>query len=195
MVDVYADSSNTSDQMGDLALQLKAAGDADWSTVWQRSGTDSTYDWASKSVALDGYVNQTVQVRWKATAGVGGPRSEIGLDNILVSDSLAALSNVSGRITAETVCEGDSLYAQAVSNGTTSFGYLWSTGDTTSAISLQTTGWYAVSVMDEENCSCPNGQCLYHSKSSAKQLISCERYDSILCWNIRLFNYSCYCRI
>jgi hypothetical protein len=152
MVDVYADSSNTSDQMGDLALQLKAAGDADWSTVWQRSGTDSTYDWASKSVALDGYVNQTVQVRWKATAGVGGPRSEIGLDNILVSDSLAALSNVSGRITAETVCEGDSLYAQAVSNGTTSFGYLWSTGDTTSAISLQTTGWYAVSVMDEENC-------------------------------------------
>ena len=152
MVDVYADSSNTSDQMGDLALQLKAAGDADWNTVWQRSGTDSTYDWASKSVALDGYVNQTVQVRWKATAGVGGPRSEIGLDNILVSDSLAALSNVSGRITAETVCEGDSLYAQAVSNGTTSFGYLWSTGDTTSAISLQTTGWYAVSVMDEENC-------------------------------------------
>ena len=152
MVDVYADSSNTSDQMGVLALQLKAAGDADWSTVWQRSGTDSTYDWASKSVALDGYVNQTVQVRWKATAGVGGPRSEMGLDNILVSDSLAALSNVSGRITAETVCEGDSLYAQAVSNGTTSFGYLWSTGDTTSAISLQTTGWYAVSVMDEENC-------------------------------------------
>ena len=152
MVDVYADSSNTSDQMGVLALQLKAAGDADWSTVWQRSGTDSTYDWASKSVALDGYVNQTVQVRWKATAGVGGPRSEIGLDNILVSDSLAVLSNVSGRITAETVCEGDSLYAQAVSNGTTSFGYLWSTGDTTSAISLQTTGWYAVSVMDEENC-------------------------------------------
>jgi hypothetical protein len=152
MVDVYADSSNTSDQMGDLALQLKAAGDADWNTVWQRSGTDSTYDWASKSVALDGYVNQTIQVRWKATAGVGGPRSEMGLDNILVSDSLAALSNVSGRITAETVCEGDSLYAQAVSNGTTSFGYLWSTGDTTSAISLQTTGWYAVSVMDEENC-------------------------------------------
>ncbi|MDA8661737.1 T9SS type A sorting domain-containing protein [Schleiferiaceae bacterium] len=152
MVDVYADSANTSDQMGALALQLKAAGDADWNTIWQRSGTDTTYDWASKSVALDGYVNQTVQVRWKATAGVGGPRSEMGLDNILVSDSLAALSNVSGRITAETVCEGDSLYAQAVSNGTTSFGYLWSTGDTTSAISLQTTGWYAVSVMDEENC-------------------------------------------
>ena len=153
MVDVYADSASTSDQMGTLALEVKAADDNNWTTLWQNSGTDTAYGWVEKTVQLSSYVNKTIQMRWKGTAGVGGPRSEMGLDNISISDSIANLSNVSGRITPETVCEGDSLVANAVTNGTTQFSYLWNNGDTTSSIFLATTGWYSVSVTDEKNCS------------------------------------------
>ena len=153
MVDVYADSASTSDQMGTLALEVKAADDNNWTTLWQNSGTDTAYGWVEKTVQLSSYVNKTIQMRWKGTAGVGGPRSEMGLDNISISDSVANLSNISGRITPETVCEGDSLVANAVTNGTTQFTYAWSNGDTTSSIYLTTTGWYSVSVTDEKNCS------------------------------------------
>jgi len=152
MVDVYADSSNTSDQMGTMSLEVKTPSDMSWTTLWQRSGTDSSYTWVDKSVDLSAYVNKTIQLRWKGQAGVGGPRSEMGLDNISLNDSLALLSNVAGRITPETVCEGDSISANAISNGTTNFSFLWNTGDTTSAVELHNTGWYSVSVLDEKNC-------------------------------------------
>lgn len=152
MVDVYADSSNTADQMGSLELQVKAAGDDNWSTVWQRSGTEPAYKWVTKSIALSAYVNKTIQLRWKGTAGVGGPRSEMALDNISINDSLALASNIAGRATPETVCEGDSLFANAVSNGTSNFSYVWSSGDTTAGVELHSTGWYSVEVVDEKNC-------------------------------------------
>lgn len=152
MVDVYADSSNTSDQMGTMSLEVKTPSDISWTTLWQRSGTDTSYKWVDKSVDLSAYVNKTIQLRWKGQAGVGGPRSEMGLDNISLNDSLALLSNVAGRITPETVCEGDSISANAISNGTTNFSFLWNTGDTTSAVELHNTGWYSVSVLDEKNC-------------------------------------------
>lgn len=152
MVDVYADSSNTADQMGSLELQAKAAGDDNWSTVWQRSGTEPAYEWVTKSIALSAYVNKTIQLRWKGTAGVGGPRSEMALDNISINDSLALASNIAGRATPETVCEGDSLFAKTVSNGTSNFSYVWSSGDTTAGVELHSTGWYSVKVVDEKNC-------------------------------------------
>ena len=152
MVDVYADSSNTADQMGSLELQVKAAGDDNWSTVWQRSGTEPAYEWVTKSIALSAYVNKTIQLRWKGTAGVGGPRSEMALDNISINDSLALASNIAGRATPETVCEGDSLFAKTVSNGTSNFSYVWSSGDTTAGVELHSTGWYSVKVVDEKNC-------------------------------------------
>ena len=152
MVDVYADSANTADQMGSLALEVKVAGDANWNTLWQRSGTDPAYDWVVENVSLSSYVNKTIQLRWKGTAGVGGPRSEMGLDNIGISDSLALASNISGRATPETVCEGDSLFANTISNGTTNFSYLWNTGETTSGLELHNTGWYSVTVVDDKNC-------------------------------------------
>ena len=152
MVDMYADSANTADQMGTMSLEVKTPSDMSWTTLWQRSGTDSSYAWVDKSVDLSAYANKTIQLRWKGQAGVGGPRSEMGLDNISLNDSLALLSNVAGRITPETVCEGDSISANTISNGTANFSFLWNTGDTTSAVELHNTGWYSVSVRDEKNC-------------------------------------------
>jgi len=152
MVDVYADSSNTADQMGSLEFQVKTAGDAQWTTLWLTSGTDTSYTWVNKTIGLSSFSNQTIQVRWKGTAGVGGPRSEIGLDNVSVTDASANLSNVSGRISPETVCEGDSLLASTVSNGTSNFTFLWSNGETTSGIELHTSGWYSVQVTDDKSC-------------------------------------------
>jgi len=152
MVDVYADSSNTADQMGSLEFQVKTAGDAQWTTLWLTSGTEQAYTWVNKTIGLSNFSNQTIQVRWKGTAGVGGPRSEIGLDNISVTDASANLSNVSGRISPETVCEGDSLFASTVSNGTSNFTFLWSNGETTSGIELHTSGWYSVQVTDDKSC-------------------------------------------
>ena len=153
MVDVYADSANTSDQMGSLELQVKTASDNNWITIWQRSGTEASYDWVTKSLSLSAYINKTIQLRWKGVAGVGGPRSEMALDNIGINDSLALLSNVVGRASPETVCEGDSLFANAVSNGTSNFSYSWSSGDTTEGVQLINSGWYSVIVTDEKNCS------------------------------------------
>ena len=153
MVDVYADSANTSDQMGSLELQVKTASDNNWITIWQRSGTEASYDWVTKSLSLSAYINKTIQLRWKGVAGVGGPRSEMALDNIGINDSLALLSNVVGRATPETVCEGDSLFANAVSNGTSNFSYSWSSGDTTEGVQLINSGWYSVIVTDDKNCS------------------------------------------
>lgn len=152
MVDVYADSSNTADQMGSLEFQVKTAGDVQWTTLWLTSGTEQAYTWVNKTIGLSSFSNQTIQVRWKGTAGVGGPRSEIGLDNVSVTDASANLSNVSGRISPETVCEGDSLFASTVSNGTSNFTFLWNNGETTSGIELHTSGWYSVQVTDDKSC-------------------------------------------
>ena len=51
--------------------------------------------------------------------------------------------------TSETLCQGSSIYLQSV-NGLNS--YLWNTGETSSAISINEGGMYSVSATDNNGC-------------------------------------------
>ena len=154
MSDVYADSSNTSDQMGSLYVEVKNISDnGQWNIVFAKSGSQGL-DWIDHTISLSAYAGKTIQVRFKAQAGVGGSRSEIGLDNIFVSayDLNNTSTAPSLRLDPLTVCEGDSLKATAISNGSQSFTYLWNTGDTTVYLVLHTSGYYNAIILDDKNC-------------------------------------------
>ncbi len=154
MSDVYADSSNTSDQMGSLYVEVKNISDnGQWNTVFAKSGSQGL-DWINHSMSLYAYAGKTIQIRFKAQAGVGGSRSEIGLDNINLNayDLNNTSTAPSLRLDPLTVCEGDSLKATAISNGSQTFNYVWNTGDTTDYLVLHTSGYYHAVIVDDKNC-------------------------------------------
>ena len=154
MSDVYADSSSTSDQMGSLYVEVKNISDnGQWNIVFAKSGSQGL-DWIDHTISLSAYAGKTIQVRFKAQAGVGGSRSEMGLDNIFVSayDLNNTSTAPSLRLDPLTVCEGDSLKAMAISNGSQIFNYLWNTGDTTDYLVLYNSGYYHAVIFDDLNC-------------------------------------------
>ena len=78
----------------------------------------------------------------------------MGLDNISVSayDLNNNSTAPSLRLDPLTVCEGDSLKATAISNGSQTFSYFWNTGDTSEYLVLQSSGYYHATILDDNNC-------------------------------------------
>mgnify|MGYP000518920579 CR=1 FL=1 len=78
----------------------------------------------------------------------------MGIDNFDVdaydlNDSMVVEST---RLDPLTVCEGDTLFANAISNGSTLFDYEWNTGDTNDFVVLSSPGYYQLNIIDNKNC-------------------------------------------
>ena len=151
---LYNAANPSSDNMGTLRIEAQTTDDAAnyWVPLWTKTGHQGI-GWKSDTVDLTQFAGQTIRLRIVGKAGVGGPRSEMAIDGISIIDTANSFANTSGRISADIICEGDLLIAQTISNGSTQFNYVWNTGDTTSALKVDSTGYYYVSVMDENGCS------------------------------------------
>jgi hypothetical protein len=81
-----------------------------------------------------------------------------------------------------TICTGDTATLTAnASGGSGSFSYLWSTGDTTQAISVTTTGTYTVTVTDSNNCTAQASQLV--TASTAGTTIASINNDDAMSFN------------
>lgn len=151
---LFNGANPSSDNMGTLRIEIQTTDDAAnyWVPLWSKSGHQGQ-GWKSDTVDLTPFAGQTIRLRIVGKAGVGGPRSEMAIDGISIIDTANSYANTAGRISADIICEGDLLVAQAISNGSSQFNYMWNTGDTTSALKVDSTGYYYVSVMDENGCS------------------------------------------
>ena len=151
---LYNPANPASDNMGTLRIEVQTTDDAAnyWLPLWTKSGHQGA-GWKDDTLNLTAFAGKTIRLRIVGKAGVGGPRSEMAIDGFAIVDTANAFANVAGRISADIICEGDVLIADAISNGSTNFNFLWSTGDTTSTIKVDTTGYYFVTVLDENGCS------------------------------------------
>jgi hypothetical protein len=151
---LFNGANPSSDNMGTLRIEVQTTDDAAnyWVPLWTKTGHQGI-GWKSDTVDLTQFAGQTIRLRIVGKAGVGGPRSEMAIDGISIIDTANSFANTSGRISADIICEGDLLIAQTISNGSNQFNYVWNTGDTTSALKVDSTGYYFVSVFDENGCS------------------------------------------
>ena len=151
---LYNSANPAADNMGTLRIEVQTTDDAAnyWLPLWTKTGHQGA-GWKDDTLNLTAFAGKTIRLRIVGKAGVGGPRSEMAIDGFSIVDTANAFANVAGRISADIICEGDVLIADAISNGSNDFDYLWSTGDTTSSIKVDTTGYYFVTVLDENGCS------------------------------------------
>jgi len=151
---LYNAANPSSDNMGTLRFEIQTTDDAAnyWLPLWSKTGHQGA-GWKSDTLNLTAYAGKTIRFRIVGKAGVGGPRSEMAIDGFTIIDTANAFANTAGRISADIICEGDVLVAQTISNGSNQFTYSWSNGDTTSSIKVDTTGYYSVTVTDENGCS------------------------------------------
>ena len=151
---LYNSANPSADNMGTLRLEVQTTDDAAnyWLPLWSKTGHQGA-GWKTDTLNLTAFAGKTIRFRIVGKAGVGGPRSEMAIDRFNIVDTANAYTNTAGRISADIICEGDILVAQTISNGSSQFTYSWSNGDTTSSIKVDTTGYYSVTVMDENGCS------------------------------------------
>jgi hypothetical protein len=75
------------------------------------------------------------------------------MDSVLINEPTAVDLSLTG---SDVPCFGDTVGGSAdaaVTGGTPGYTYTWSSGDTTSAVSGLSTGWYSVTVADSNGCS------------------------------------------
>ena len=151
---LYNSANPSADNMGTLRIEVQTTDDAAnyWLPLWSKTGHQGA-GWKTDTLNLTAFAGKTIRFRIVGKAGVGGPRSEMAIDRFNIVDTANAYTNTAGRISADIICEGDILVAQTISNGSSQFTYSWSNGDTTSSIKVDTTGYYSVTVMDENGCS------------------------------------------
>ena len=139
--------------MGSLKVEVQdvTTGETGWTTVWMRETPTSTNVWVTDTADLSAYAGHTVKLRLKAQAGTGGPNGEIAVDGISFTD-VNPSNPVLDRLTPETVCEGDILEAGSSDVLSTNMSYVWNTGETGANLTLHTTGWYSVTLVDSNNC-------------------------------------------
>lgn len=150
---LYNAANPSSDNMGTLRIEVQTTEDAAnyWLPLWSKTGHQGA-GWRTDTLNLTAFAGKTIRFRVVGKAGVGGPRSEMAIDGFSIVDTANAFANTAGRISADIICEGDMLVAQTISNGSNQFSYVWSNGDTTSSIKVDTTGYYSVTVSDENGC-------------------------------------------
>lgn len=150
---LYNSANPSSDNMGTLRIEVQTTEDAAnyWLPLWSKTGHQGA-GWRTDTLNLTAFAGKTIRFRVVGKAGVGGPRSEMAIDGFSIVDTANAFANTAGRISADIICEGDMLVAQTISNGSNQFSYVWSNGDTTSSIKVDTTGYYSVTVSDENGC-------------------------------------------
>ena len=109
------------------------------------SSAAATYSWSSgdtvQSIAIDTSGSYTVSV--VDSNGCSGVSSST---SVMVNANPMPTMIASGALT---FCEGDSVQLTSSSSA----GYLWSTGDTTQSINVDTSGAYSVTVTDTNSCS------------------------------------------
>ena len=151
---LYNSANPSADNMGTLRIEVQTTDDAAnyWLPLWSKTGHQGA-GWKTDTLNLTAFVGKTIRFRIVGKAGVGGPRSEMAIDRFNIVDTANAYTNTAGRISADIICEGDILVAQTISNGSSQFTYSWSNGDTTSSIKVDSSGYYSVTVMDENGCS------------------------------------------
>ncbi len=151
---LYNSTNPSADNMGTLRIEVQTTDDAAnyWLPLWSKTGHQGA-GWKTDTLNLTAFAGKTIRFRIVGKAGVGGPRSEMAIDGFNIVDTANAYTNTAGRISADIICEGDILVAQTISNGSSQFTYSWSNGDTTSSIKVDTSGYYSVTVIDENGCS------------------------------------------
>jgi|GEM_PF-2598854 len=102
-----------------LDLEISNDNGSTWTTLFSHStGTDVTDAWAPNTVALFGYENQTVQIRFVATSnwGIGNPN--MGVDSLYINDAPPCFAPTS-------VSVSDIFDTQAMVSFSTGFGSSW----------------------------------------------------------------------